>query len=87
MGWCISCHEEKLDANFKAIEAKHKGMSELSETDKRIMSHTGRIRSDKLYKDYDHQLGDKHSSKDYAPKLINIEEEVAWLKDCSTCHY
>ena len=87
MGWCISCHEEKLDANFKQIEANHKGISELSDLDKRIMSHTGRIRSDKLYKDYDHQLGDKHSNKDYAPKLINIEKEVAWLKDCSTCHY
>ena len=58
MGWCISCHEEKLDANFKEIEANHKGISELSDLDKRIMSHTGRIRSDKLYKDYDHQLGD-----------------------------
>ena len=62
-------------------------MQELSEFDKRIMAYTGRIRAEKLYKDYDHQLGDKHSDKDDAPKLININQEVAWLKDCGTCHY
>ena len=87
MGWCISCHEEKLDINFKKIAKKHPGMQDLSDFDKRIMSYTGRIRADKLYKNYDHQLGDKHTDEDGAPKLININQEVAWLKDCGTCHY
>jgi hypothetical protein len=51
------------------------------------MSHTGRIQSRKLYKDFDRKLGDEHKLNKGKEKLININKEVAWLKDCSTCHY
>jgi len=86
MGWCISCHEEKLDKNFKELEDIHKGISELSELEKRIMTHTGRIPYNKLYKDKK-KLGEVWTETQESERLINIDKEVAWLKDCSTCHY
>jgi|TARA_B100001142_G_scaffold101279_3_gene103412 hypothetical protein len=87
MGWCISCHEEKLGKKFEELEEVHKNISKLSDHDKRIMSHTGRIQSKLLYKDFDRKLGDQHKLNTGKEKLININKEVAWLKDCSTCHY
>ena len=87
MGWCISCHEEKLQKKFDDFEKIHPNISKLSEHEKRNMSHTGRIQSRKLYKDFDRKLGDEHKLNKGKEKLININKEVAWLKDCSTCHY
>ena len=87
MGWCISCHEEKLQKKFDDFEKIHPNISKLSEHEKRNISHTGRIQSRKLYKDFDRKLGDEHKLNKGKEKLININKEVAWLKDCSTCHY
>jgi len=86
MGWCISCHEQTLDKNFKELEEIHKSISNLSDLDKRIMSHTGRIPINKLYKDNNKKLGQQWESNENSEKLINIDKEIAWLKDCSTCH-
>ena len=86
MGWCISCHEQVLDKNFKELEDIHKGISNLSDLDKRIMTHTGRIPTNELYKDKKN-LGEPWGSSDSSERIINIDKEVAWLKDCSTCHH
>ena len=72
--------------NFKELEDIHKGISELSELEKRIMTHTGRIPYNKLYKDKK-KLGEVWTETQESERLINIDKEVAWLKDCSTCHY
>jgi hypothetical protein len=86
MGWCVSCHEQILDKNFKELEDIHKGISNLSDLDKRIMTHTGRIPTNELYKDKK-KLGEPWGSSDSSERIINIDKEVAWLKDCSTCHH
>ena len=86
MGWCVSCHEQILDKNFKELEDIHKGISNLSDLDKRIMTHTGRIPTNELYKDKK-KLGEPWESSDSSERIINIDKEVAWLKDCSTCHH